>query len=349
MKRITPFLIVLLSGLLLSSCAGIQYLTVETREPAQIALPSDVLSVIVVNNVVVQPDDIGHSTKLLGRSDENKEKGSSDSIAMYYTEALVQFLEEEDYFQRVLLLDNPLRDDKDFFREQPLTPEMMNEIRSKTGADAIISLDKLIMETKKQEFYRQQRYTYSALTGKIHSILRVYLPTMEGKIPAVYYSDSIRWEGFDIPDKKAYADAMLPSREEGMKLLAVRAAEKMTYVFAPHWEMQDRWYYTLPASLMREGEAYAKRAEWNSAIEKWKTFYDNRSHKNDKAKAAANIALAYEMLDEMDKALEWAIIANDHFVQSTAQNSLERRRSLLYKNEILRRNNKDNQLSFEDL
>jgi tetratricopeptide (TPR) repeat protein len=349
MKRITPFLIVLLVGLLLSSCAGIKYLTVETREPAQVALPSDVLSVIVVNNVVEQPDDIGHDSKLLGRSDVQKEKGSSDSIAVYYTEALAQFLEEEDYFQRVLFLDEPLRDDKDFFREQPLTPEMMNEIRSKTGADAIISLDKLIMETRKQEFYRQQGYTYSAMTGKIHSILRVYLPTMEGKIPAVHYIDSIRWEGFDIPDKLAYADAMLPSREEGMKLLAVEAAEKMTYVFAPHWEMQDRWYYTLPGSLMREGEAFAKRAEWFSAIEKWETFYNSRSNKTNKAKAATNIALAYEMLDDMDKALEWAIIANDLFVQSTTQNSLERRRSLLYKNEIMRRNNTGNRLNMDDL
>ncbi|MBK5195067.1 MAG: hypothetical protein JJE08_03415 [Proteiniphilum sp.] len=348
MKRINPFLIVLLFGLLLSSCAGIKYLTVETREPAQVTLPSSVLSVIVINNVVEQPDDIGHHTKLLGQSEIQNEKASSDSIAIFFTEALAQFLDEEDYFQRVLFLDVPLRDDKDFFREEFLTPEMMNEIRRKTGADAIISLDKLIMQMNKEEFYRKQGYTYSAMTGKIQSILRVYLPTMEGKIPAVHYTDSIRWEGFDIQDKQAYAEAMLPSREEGMKLLAVRAAEKMTYVFAPHWEMQDRWYYTLPSSLMREGEAFAKRAEWNMAIEKWEAFYNNRSNKTDKAKAATNIALAYEMLDDMDKALVWAITANDLFVQSTTQNSLERRRSLLYKNEILRRQNSGNRLNMED-
>lgn len=348
MKQKTPFLVVLLMGLLLGSCAGIKYLTVETREPAQVTLPSSVLSVIVVNNVVEQPDDIGHTTKLLGKSDIEKEKASSDSIAIYFTEALAQFLEEEDYFQRVLYLDQPLRDDKDFFTEEPLTPETMNEIRRKTGADAIISLDKLVMITSKYEHYRQQGYTYSAMTGKIQSVLRVYFPTMEGKIPAIHYADSIHWEGFDIQDKQALADIILPSREEGMKLLAVKAAEKMTYVFAPHWEMQDRWYYTLPASLMREGEAFAGKADWNRAIEKWEAFYNNRSNKTDKAKAAANIALAYEMLDNMAKALEWATIAQDLFVQSTTQNSLERRRSLLYKNEIIRRQNSGNKLNMED-
>ncbi len=348
MKKLSLFFVVLVSGLLLSSCAGIKYLTVETREPAQVTLPADVLSVIVVNNVIQQPDEIGHNTKRLGQSDLLKEKAASDSISIFYTEALAQFLDEEDYFRQVHYLQEPLRDDTDFFQEFLILPETMNTILSKTGADAIISLDKLILQTEKREHFKQQGYSYGALTGKIHSILRVYLPTMEGKIPAVQYTDSIRWEGFDIQDEQVYAEAMLPSREEAMKILAVKAAEKMTYVFAPHWEMQDRWYYTLPHSLMREGETFAKAAEWAKAMEKWEAFYNVRSGKTDKAKAAANIALAYEMMDDMDKAFEWATTANDLFIQATAANSLERRRSLLYKKEIERRRSTSNKLNMED-
>ncbi|MDD2247223.1 MAG: DUF6340 family protein [Proteiniphilum sp.] len=343
-----PFLSVLFAGMLLSSCAGIKYLSVETREPAQVALPSNVLNIAVVNNVVQQPDEIGHYIKQLGRSAAQRTKASSDSIAIYYTEALSQFLNEEDYFQRVVFYNKPLRNDKDFFREELIAPETMNEIRRMTGADAIVSLDKLIIETNKREHFRQQGYTYSDLTGKINSVIRVYLPTMEGKIPAVQYTDSIRWEGFDIQDGMAYAEVMIPSTEEAMKLLAVKAAEKMTYVFAPHWEMQDRWYYTLPNSLMREGETFAKGARWEEAIEKWQTFYNSLSNKTDKAKAANNIALAYEMMDDMDKASEWAEVSNNLFVQSTSPNSLERRRSLLYKNEIERRRNNSNRVNQED-
>lgn len=348
MKKIFPFLIVMATGLFLDSCAGISYLTVETREPAQVALPSHVLSLAVVNNVVQQPDEIGHETQMVGRTDSERTKASSDSVAIYYMEALTQFLNEEDYFQRVLFYPDPLRGDTDFFQEHPLTPDKMNEIRNKTGVDAIISLDKLILQTVKRDQFRQQGYTYGDITGKIHSILRVYLPTMEGKIPAIQYTDSMRWEGFDIRDSQAYAEAMLPSREEAMKLLAVRAAEKMTYVFAPHWEKQDRWYYTLPNSLMREGEAFAKGADWARAIEKWEAFYYSRSNKTEKAKAANNIALALEMMDDMTQALEWAKVAHDLFAQATAPNSLDRRRSLLYKNELDRRVSTSNKLKMED-
>jgi len=49
---------------------------------------------------------------------------------------------------------------------------------------------------------------------------------MEGKLPAVEFTDSLRWEGFDIQDGKAYADLILPTHEEAMKELALYAAEK---------------------------------------------------------------------------------------------------------------------------
>lgn len=348
MKHIT-LLLTLLSIILLAGCSGIKYLTVETREPAQVTLPSHVLSVAIVNNVVSQPDDIGHTIQHIGHSDYDRTKASSDSVALFYTEALAQFLEEEDYFHRVHYIADGLRKDSDFFKEEPLTPEKMNEIRKQTGVHAVISLDKLVLETHKRDHYRMQGYSYATLTGRINSLIRVYQPTMEGKIPAVFYTDSLRWEGFDIEDDRAYADQMVPSREEAMKQLVVRAAEKMTYVFAPHWEMQDRWYYTLPASLMREGEAYANKADWVSAIEKWEAYYNNTSKMINKAKVASNIALAYEMLDEMQQSYEWAEKAHDHFVRSTTTNSLERKRSQLYRNEIARRLNSFNQINMNGM
>src|SRR5690554_6852061 len=180
MNKSYHILIILTVILIFSSCSGIKYLTVETREPAQIALPHDVLRVAVVNNVVEQPNDVGHNLVEIGKSDFKRVEASADSIAIYYTEALAQFLDEEDYFQSVEFYSEPARDDSDFFQEQLLAPEKMNEVRRKTGAHAVISLDRLIFETSKREHFRQKGYSYSDLTGKINSTIRVYLPTMEG-------------------------------------------------------------------------------------------------------------------------------------------------------------------------
>jgi len=122
MKKISSFLIVMTAGLFLGSCSGIKYLTVETREPAQVTLPSHVLSLAVVNNVVKQPDDLGHETQLIGSTEGEKTKVSSDSMAIYYTEALTQFLNEEDYFQKVVFYPEPLRSDTNFFRNDRSLP-----------------------------------------------------------------------------------------------------------------------------------------------------------------------------------------------------------------------------------
>lgn len=349
MKKLSFVLIFTTLGLILSSCAGIKYLSIETREPAQVTLPANIRSVIIVNNTVVQPEDVGHSIKHFGEKEIKKMKVSLDSVAIYYTEALSQFLEEEKHFDRVLYYGEPLRTDNDFFQEQPIDPVSMNEIRNKTGVDAIISLDKLLLQFDISELYKEEGYTFKIIDGKIHSILRVYLPTMDGKIPAVRYTDSLTWEGWNIQDKdsRATSDLILPLQKDIMKELAVHAAEKMTSVFSPHWIMQDRWYYTSSSSLARQAETFSKNSHWIEAINKWKEYYDKQRNDENKAKAAHNIAFANEMLGDMDKAYEWATIAYEHFVKSTTKNALERRRSLLYKNELERRRYNDNTLNMQ--
>jgi hypothetical protein len=115
MKKISHYILFSIIGILLSSCSGLKYLTVETLEPAQVNLPDNILRVAVVNNVVQQPDEIGHDLIKLGSNSTEREKASSDSIAIFYTEALTQFLDEADYYQRVTYYSKPLREDSDFF------------------------------------------------------------------------------------------------------------------------------------------------------------------------------------------------------------------------------------------
>lgn len=350
MNKSYPFIITLTFLLILSSCSGIRFLTVETREPAQVTLPNNIVRVAVVNNVVEQPDDIGHYSYGIKSSVANKANASSDSVAIYYTEALAQFINEENHFQRVTYYNKPVRVDNDFFMETLLDPEVMNDIRRKTGADAVISLDKLIIQTYKKELLNQGGYKFNEMWVKINSTIRVYLPSMEGKIPTVAYTDSLYWVGYDAFDDQFLQLDTILSREEAMKTIAVTAAEKMTNVFTPHWERQDRWYYTSSSKLMREGEAFAKGAKWNAAIEKWLLYYIGLSERKkiDKAKVASNIALAYEMIGEMKDAMEWATVAYNLFSETTAPNSMERRRSQLYKNEIERRFNTFNTINMQN-
>lgn len=337
MKKYSTWLLFAFTLLTFINCAGIRHFGIETHEPAQVTLPTPIRTLLVVNNVVQQPDDIGHEEKLLGTRHYERSKASSDSVAVYYTEALTQFLDEEEFFDAVIYHNDPIREDKDFWQEFLILPEKMFELREESSTDAIVSLDKMIIQTRWTDYYQTEGYKYASLTAKIESTIRVYMPSLDGKIPAVQFTDSLVWEGYNIRDDRAYAERIVPTPEEAMKQIAVYAAEKMTRVFAPYWEYQERWYYTPMSSRMREGAVYARNNEWENALEKWSDHYNKERTKLGKAKAAHNIALSYELLDNMDSAKEWAETAYELFEQSTSGNSMERRRSLLYKNEIQRR------------
>ncbi len=347
MRNLKLFLYLLIGISFITGCAGIKTLTIQTQEPAQVTLPKNIGRLLIVDNAVNQPQDIGHTKKRLGRTQDEKVSVITDSLSIIFTEALTQFLNEEGFYDIVMLHDKTLRHDSEYWKEDPITPEKMLELKRSSGADAIVSLDKLLVTSDWKDLFVQEGYPYAKLTGKISTTLRVYLPSLEGQIPTVQFIDSLYWEGFDISDGMAYAEFVIPHADHALKELAIYAADKMTHVLTPHWITQERWYYTVPSSNMREAESFAEQAKWEDAIKKWESFYNSTKNKSDKAKSASNIALGYEMLDDIKTAHEWVVIAQKLFEESTPSNSLERKRVLIYKTEIERRLDNSNKLNMQ--
>ena len=363
MKKSTPLFLLIFLTLLLSNCMGIRHITIDTREPGQIDWSPRVLSVVVVNNVVQQPDSIGHDWLQIGYQSIERLRVSSDSVAFIYTEALAQFIDEEEHFERVLFLHTPIRTDEYFFEERPLSLDDLRDILRETRADAIISLDRLMMQTRMREHFREGDFVFGELVVHIQSGVRIYMPTLEGVIPMLYNHrpDSLVWRGFSPIGRMTYGttyeEAMeiltiyamiygidvLPTHEEAMKILAIHTAERMMKRLSPHWVSQYRWFYTPHNRRMRRGAGFALVNQWDRALERWKVAFHSLQ-RAERAKAATNIALAYEVLDDLERAHEWAVIAHQLFEEHTSVNSLERRRSLLHKNELQRRLNNLNRL-----
>ena len=348
MKTFKFFILILsISSFALTGCSGLKTMTIQTHEPAQVTLPKDVKKILIVDNAVSQPYDVGHSKKSLDSPQQKTTTVTTDSLTIIFTEALTQFLEEEEFYDVVMLHDKPLRKDEEYWKEEPLPLIKMQELKKESGADAIVSLDKLLVTSDWKDNFIQEGYPYATLNGKIALTMRVYLPTLEGRIPTVHFTDSLYWEGFDISDGRAYAEFVIPHAESALKDLTIYAADKMTYVLTPHWMDQERWYYTMSSSTARDAQSFAEQAKWTEAVNKWESFYNSSKKKIDKAKAASNIALGYEMLDDMQTAHMWITRAQDLFNESTTTESLERKRVTVYKTEIERRLDVSNKLNMQ--
>ena len=161
MRNIKHLLLLATGVFLLTSCAGIQTLTIQTQEPAQVTLPTKVEKLLVVDNTANQPFDIGHTKMQLGRKQAEKVSVRTDSLSLIYTEALTQFLNEEGFYDIVMLHNEPMRTDSEYWREDPIAPEKMQKLKEASGADAVVSLDKLLIASDWEDMFLQQGYPYT--------------------------------------------------------------------------------------------------------------------------------------------------------------------------------------------
>ena len=88
-----------------------------------------------------------------------------------------------------------------------------------------------------------------------------------------------------------------------MLYLARELGNKVGYSFAPSWQTTCRYIYEMPDLL--EGLDAFRLQRWNNAINQWISIVDSKNEKS-AACAAANIAIAYEMLGDYALACDYA-------------------------------------------
>lgn len=68
-----------------------------------------------------------------------------------------------------------------------------------------------------------------------------------------------------------------------------------------------RAYFTGKGADMRTATKYARDGHWGKAANKWQTVLRSNANQKNKAKAAFNLAVANEVMGNLDAALDWAI------------------------------------------
>ena len=81
----------------LSSCTKLLYTSLDVLRPAKVAFNSDVNNILIINNTVPQPADIGHST-LFAFEGLKKETFNTDSLSIFCLGALKEDIESKNFF-----------------------------------------------------------------------------------------------------------------------------------------------------------------------------------------------------------------------------------------------------------
>lgn len=297
---------------LLSACSSINYIGIETYNPAEVTFPKDVNKLLIVNNAVAQPDDWGYKLIMQGK-EESDARAKADSALFDACKSLGKAIVDASFFNDVLLYNHGYRQDKNVHIDAKLTAEQVADLCEETGADAVISVDRLLFNMKK-DVTDLGVYVTGIIDVKMDGVVRTYLPGRELPIATVHYNDSTSWG--ESAETTSILNKILPTPEEALRISGEYFGLKIYSNFVPHWQKETRWYYSDIGSRWKEASAYAEKEKWAEAEIRWNTIYKNSKKGDKRAKSASNLALCCEMKGDLVKALEWATISYDLFKEN---------------------------------
>ncbi|MDR1937635.1 MAG: DUF6340 family protein [Tannerellaceae bacterium] len=328
---------------LLTACSSIRYMEIETYNPADITYPEHVRKVLVVNNALPQPPDRGYEFKLLGVLQADKVE--ADSALFDACRALGAAIVEADYFDDVLLFREETRKDTAFLLDVKLTQAEVRSLCEETGADVVISFDRLLFDIQKSITAFPEGYVSGDIQIIVDGVARTYLPGRNSPAATVLVSDSIFFheEAYSVEE----VAGLLPATTDALRMAGDYIGRKIYPAFVPHWKEEIRWYYTGSGARWKEATAYVAGEKWENASERWRYIYNHSSRWESKAKSASNLALAYEVAGNLEKALEWAKTAGNLFDKNKGSNDSQTQTQMLYAEILEKRILNDKKLNLQ--
>ena len=276
------------------------YFSVDERYTAERTQLQGKQRILVVNNALTQPQDFGHSTILDGENKGNVEIDLSRSV-LHCLFATTQSMESTGEFNAVELMDISQNHSTNYYSRTPLTFSQAERLCADYQADALLTLNQLVLYDVLESFPTDEGtyYAYLQAYAQSHWTIHYAGQTREATFTQ---ADTLLWES-QLHYTRAQSLSDLPSRQEALLYLASELGNRMGSSFAPSWQTTRRYIYELPD--LQAGLDAFRLQRWNSAINQWITIVDSKDKKA-AACAAANIAIAYEMLGDYASACDYA-------------------------------------------
>lgn len=281
-KQFYSFGLVLLTLVLFQSCMETTYLNV--RHAAQISMPADLDSVLVVNKTKVEK---GKGNKVFSVL-EGLVTGEPILGDKYGAKSAVKNMQkliiESD---RMDLIHNDIINLglKDISGETPIKSNIIDSICEEYGADGLIAL----------ELFDSDSY-YSSNSSEVRTQWRIYYPN-ERKIidEFVIYSGA---------NNHSFSSS-IPAAYSSISKAGAYGAELYFKRIIPCYARESRYYYSKGSHEIKAAKKSVKIGNWDQAIYYWEVETESQTNQKNAGKAAYNLALAYEIKEDFDKALEW--------------------------------------------
>jgi tetratricopeptide (TPR) repeat protein len=287
----------------LTSCTSLLYTSLDVLRPAKIAFAPEANDLLIVNNTITQPDDYGHKTTLLNDRPKNI-RINTDSLAIFCLAAFTEELQTKDFFSTVQLIPNSVNSGNNFADVAPIHTNKVYTLSQIQNANVILSLDRIKVNDDLSEYFFAESNSYlGVLELRYETSWSIHYPN-EKEFQTMQFKDTVFWESESYVRRRAIGE--LPDRTNALVDGALYVGQKTVNRFIPYWEKVDRYFFNPGNKLMRQAMDSVYVKNWEAAINLWEKAAENSSSQYLKAQADNNIAIGYEILGDIDKALEYA-------------------------------------------
>jgi len=318
MKR--NILLVSVLFFIISSCTVYKEYPIDIYKPGEIAVPPNVENVaIVYRNFKYEADSLQHFYK----DDHRLKKAKNDPenldsiLANYCIKELASNLKSKNTFDRIHIF--PSIFNKHSSTKLPaLKFDLIKKLTASTETDLLISLETF------SYFFSQQEQNFDVPKSNevfTVSVWAVYDPFVEKIIERKTMIDTIYWNSYD-EQGNYQKNSKLPPRLTALKIASQLAGEEYSKRFFASWQTVNRMYSVPPLPDFTEASNYIEKGKWDNAIELWKKYASENNGKM-AINARYNLALGYEMKDDLETAWKWLAAAQQLAVSYKSKDDIK--------------------------
>ncbi|GHU63391.1 hypothetical protein FACS1894123_06070 [Bacteroidia bacterium] len=323
------------------ACDSVRKLSIEVQKPAAVTLPVSAQNVLILNNAVPQPSTYGITQTFNGVEIKDSCRIELDSIAWRTANIISKELKNSKFFNRVAIYREAIRSDNEWLTSYAIPKPIQHEFYDVADYDALMTIDRLIFAVKEDvrklsdddrtiksylpssfptpqfgygisnEFPELGHFTNIRVEGML--TCSFYVPNTDKPFKTISISDSLFFIN-GVENELSFIYKKIP--EIIIAEICQNMAQKIASCFFPTWERADRLVFMNSYARMKEANVYSLSEKWDKAKELWIAEFESQKKPISKARIASNIALACEMMDDIETALDWATKAKDFFVSS---------------------------------
>lgn len=318
LKHISYIGTFILLAMLSYSCMPTRSIVIDIPQPAQKELPASVQSITLVSQAVDEKFSDLPADSLQKKFYQKRFDLDTVIYDMQMADttlkALGELLYESGRYDYVIPEARFLRASSNARPAPELSWQDVAALAETFDTDAVLSLDYLktnvVTEFGSDSYFRPYEVSaYSTVAASMRieyeAFFRVYYPEQKQILLSESIKDTLYWEDADETVRGLFS--RFTTVKQALTETGIVIALDLTEKIAVRWRPERRRYFTSGNSQLRQGDQAAVSGDWQKAISIWEDVAREAGSKSVKSKAQLNLALGYEILGNVEQAIDWAL------------------------------------------